>query len=222
MAPEPPIGFDNPQVRFIEYANGTYGNGTVVGCSIQPDTPPKDMPPLISFGSGVDQATQDAVINVAENTPEVFGGWQPIAIPDVAGFTHDVITDPMLSQYPLALQMAFGISAPDLTFSDRKNFTGKATAWVNEAYPQQGPALISLINTYAVNRWVPISGQASPAAATPVKPPVKPPPPPPPKPQPKQDFLTWFDARLNKGKPSTVITIDYMIKTLADWKIYNK
>lgn len=154
--PETPIGFDNPQLRFITYCNQTYGNGTIVSCSIQGPNDP-NMATEIAFGASADIPTQQACLNVAQNTPDVFGGWTPIALPDLAGFIHDVVTDPNAPKFPIALILCLAVTQPSLSYTDRKTFFATASQWVLSAYPTQGQAVLNAITVYATNRWVPLT-----------------------------------------------------------------
>lgn len=155
-SPETPIGFDNPQSRFILYCNQTFGNGVVAGCSIQGPNDP-NMASEISYGAGVSVPLQQQVLNVAQNTPAVFGGWTPLPLPDNAGFIHDVVTDPSAPQFPIALILCLAVSNPVLSYADRKAFFATASQWVLTAYPTQGPAILNAISTYATNRWMQVT-----------------------------------------------------------------
>jgi hypothetical protein len=156
MAAETPIAFDHPSDRFITYCNLQFGAGTVTGCSVQGPNDP-NMASEISFGPNVSAATQASVLNIAQNTPSTFGGWAPIALPDLEGFLHDVVTDPNAPQFPLALVMCIALASPSLSYTDRKNFASTAATWVRNAYPSQANAVLAAINTYATNRWVPLT-----------------------------------------------------------------
>jgi hypothetical protein len=154
--PETPIGYDNPQVRFLTYCAGIYGNGVVTACSVQGPNDP-NIASEISYAPNTPQATITAVTNIAVNTPSVFGGWTPIALPDSNGFRHDCITDPNAPKYPIAMLFAYIVSDPTLSYSDRQAFYALGSAWVAAAYPTQAPAILAQLQTYATNRWIPIS-----------------------------------------------------------------
>jgi hypothetical protein len=53
-------------------------------------------------------------------------------------------------------------------------------------------------------------------------PPKPTPPSPPPPPKPKQGFTDWFTVQLQSQQPSTIITVDFMRKVMADWQTYEK
>lgn len=154
--PETPIGFDNPQTRFLNYCTAQFGNGVVIACSVQGPNDP-NIASEISYAPNTPQVTIDAVTNVATKTPTVFGGWSPIALPDTDGFRHDVITDPNAPNFPLALLLAYVVSDSSLSYADRKTFYALASQWVTQAYPTQAPAILAQLQTYATNRWVPIT-----------------------------------------------------------------
>lgn len=211
--PESPSGFDNPNNRFVAYCNSQYGHATVLSSAIQSPTDP-NMASEIQFGDNVSAATQQACINIAENTPTLFGGWTSLALPDTDGFLHDIITDSTISQFPVALIMGFALANPEMSVTDRQNFNSVASIWVNNAYPTQGPALLNLISGYATYRWVSLTA-AKPAVQV-DRP--NPPPPPPPKPEPIHDFPTWLLAALQKQKPSTIITVDLLKQLVTQYQ----
>lgn len=213
--PEIPVGSDDPRQRYVNYCNNIYGNATVLNCRVPLDNPdPAQMASEITFSGGISAATQQACLNIAENTPEAFGGWSPIPIPDTDGFIHDLVTDPTISQFPVALIMGFALANADMSLTDRQNFNSVASIWVNNAYPTQGPTLLSLISGYATYRWVSLTA-AKPAVQV-DRP--NPPPPPPPKPEPVRDFPTWLLAALQKQKPSTIMTVDLLKQLVTQYQ----
>lgn len=156
--PEIPIGVDDPRQRYTTYCNNLYGNDTVIRCTVPLANPdPAQMASQISFGFGVPAATQQACLNVAENTPAIFGGWSPLPIPDTLGFIHDIVTDPSAPQFPIALVLCLAIASPSLSYADRKTFFSTASQWVLNAYPTQGQAVLNAISTYATNRWMQVT-----------------------------------------------------------------
>lgn len=146
------IIYDDPKVRFKTYCDVLFGPG-VVG-------PPNGIygQPGFSlvFGAGVSQAIKDQVQALADS-PAVWGGWTPLPVPDIAGFRHDVITDPSASQYPLALLMAVLVSDPSLNYADRKAFAVHCQGWITTSYPTAATAILTALNNYAVNRNLPLT-----------------------------------------------------------------
>ena len=157
MAQATPIGLDNSQTRFTDYIAANFGNGVVVGCSILPSTPASAMGSLISFGDGVSVGTQASIINIAQNLATAFGGWAYLPLPDVNGFRHDVFTDPSIPQFPLALIAAIVLSDSSLTYNDRKTLAPIVANWIRNTYPSQGNAIVSALQTYAFNRYIPVT-----------------------------------------------------------------
>lgn len=151
--PETPLGYDNPGSRFLDYVNLNVGKGLVIGLTISV----QDQPPTrIQFSSTATPQQQTTINNIAFSTPQVFGGWAGLPIPNYAGFRHDVITDPSAPQYPLAVLLAYLVSDSSLSYSDRKTFASVASGWITASYPAQATAIINTIKAYGVSRNLPL------------------------------------------------------------------
>ena len=148
------LAYDQPQARFLNYVQQTYGVG-LVNCSItnQNDS---NLASEITFPAGTPTNTQNAIIADAQTNYAVWGGWTPLPVPDYSGFKHDVLTNPQAVQYPYALLCATLVSDPSLSYNDRKTLASACAVWLTAAYPSQATAIINQLLTYANNRHLPL------------------------------------------------------------------
>jgi hypothetical protein len=82
---------DNPQARFCQYVQTQYGI-TLLNCSVLAATD-TNIASEITFPPNTPSATVAAVISDAQSPPAAFGGWTPIALPDLVNFKETMLAD---------------------------------------------------------------------------------------------------------------------------------
>jgi hypothetical protein len=96
---------DNPQARFCQYVQTQYGI-TLLNCSVLAATD-TNIASEITFPPNTPSATVAAVISDAQSPPAAFGGWTPIALPDLVNFKETMLADtniPNSANLPTQLQ----------------------------------------------------------------------------------------------------------------------